>query len=76
MVQKLAVEWDETLSALIQEDLTIKRLKFSDVVQEQNADIPKDQALARLDANFALMSGEIVRFADRLKIIFNLNAVE
>jgi recombination associated protein RdgC len=76
MVQKLAVEWDETLSALIQEDLTIKRLKFSDVVQEQNADIPKDQALARLDANFALMSGEIVRFADRLKTIFNLNADE
>tara|TARA_R110000868_G_scaffold141891_5_gene358812 strand:+ start:707 stop:1609 length:903 start_codon:yes stop_codon:yes gene_type:complete len=76
MVQKLAIEWDETLSALIQEDLTIKRLKFSDVVQEQNADIPKDQALARLDANFALMSGEIVRFADRLKTIFNLNADE
>lgn len=76
MVQKLAIEWDETLSALIQEDLTIKRLKFSDVIQEQNADIPKDQALARLDANFALMSGEIVRFADRLKTIFNLNADE
>lgn len=76
VVQKLAVEWDETLSALIQEDLTIKRLKFSDVMHEQNADIPKDQVLARLDANFALMSGEIVRFAARLKTIFNLTAEE
>ena len=72
VVQKVAIEWDETLSALIQEDLTIKRLKFSDVLHEQNADIPKDQVAARLDANFALMSGEIVRFAQRLQDIFSL----
>jgi recombination associated protein RdgC len=76
VVQKLAVEWDETLSALIQEDLTIKRLKFSDVMREQNDDIPKDQQLARMDANFALMSGEIVRFAERLKLLFNLTTDE
>jgi recombination associated protein RdgC len=76
VVQKLAIEWDETLSALIQEDLTIKRLKFSDVVREQNDDIPKDQQLARMDANFALMSGEIVRFAERLKVLFNLSIDE
>ncbi|MDP5028892.1 MAG: recombination-associated protein RdgC [Paraglaciecola sp.] len=76
VVQKLAVEWDETLSALIQEDLTIKRLKFTDVVREQNDDIPKDQQLARMDANFALMSGEIVRFAARLKEMFDLNNAE
>jgi recombination associated protein RdgC len=76
VVQKLAIEWDETLSALIQEDLTIKRLKFSDVVREQNDDIPKDQQLARMDANFALMSGEIVRFATRLKVLFNLSIDE
>lgn len=74
VVQKLAIEWNETLTALIQEDLTIKRLKFSDVVQEQNADIPKDDMLARMDANFALMSGEVVRFADRLKILFELES--
>jgi recombination associated protein RdgC len=74
VVQKLAIEWDETLTALIQEDLTIKRVKFSDVVREQNDDIPKDQMLARMDANFTLMSGEVVRFAARLKSIFALDA--
>jgi recombination associated protein RdgC len=72
-VQKIAVEWSETLTAIIQEDLSIKRLKFTDVIREQNDDIPKDQMLARLDANFALMSGEVVRFAKRLKEIFNLD---
>jgi len=74
LVQKLAVEWDETFSAILQEDLTIKRLKFSDVMREQNDDIPKDQMLARMDANFALMSGEIVRFAKRLTEVFKLQA--
>jgi recombination associated protein RdgC len=73
LVQKLAVEWDETLSALIQEDLSVKRVKFSDVIMEQNADIPKDEMLARMDANFTLMSGEVVRFATWLKQAFNLN---
>lgn len=72
-VQKLAVEWSETFTALIQEDLSIKRLKFTDVVKEQNDDIPKDQMLAKLDADFSLMSGEIVRFSERLKEIFGLN---
>jgi recombination associated protein RdgC len=72
-VQKIAVEWAETFSALIQEDLSIKRIKFTDVVKEQNDDIPKDQQEARLDANFALMSGEVVRFAQRLREIFALD---
>ena len=71
-VQKIAIEWNETFSAIIQEDLSIKRLKFSDVIREQNDDIPKDQMLARMDANFALMSAEVVRFAYRLKEIFAL----
>jgi recombination associated protein RdgC len=72
LVQKIAVEWSETLSAIIQEDLSIKRLKFTDLIKEQNDDIPKDQLSARLDANFALMSGEIVRLAERLHVIFEL----
>ena len=72
LVQKLAIEWDETLTAVIQEDLTIKRLKFSDVLREQNEDIPKDQQMARLDADFALMTGEIVRFAQALQNTFDL----
>ncbi|MDU0354253.1 recombination-associated protein RdgC [Paraglaciecola aquimarina] len=75
-VQKIAFEWNETLQAIIQEDLSIKRLKFTDVIVEQNDDIPKDQQLARLDANFALMSGEVVKFAERLKVIFQLDNEE
>lgn len=73
LVQKLAVEWDESLSCLIQEDLAIKRLKFSDTLREQNDDIPKDQQAARLDADFALASGEILRLAEFLAETFELD---
>ncbi|WP_438864120.1 recombination-associated protein RdgC [Neptunicella sp.] len=72
LVVKLAVEWDETLTAIIQDDLTIKRLKFCDVIREQNEDIPKDEMLARMDADFSLMSAEAVRFANALRTIFAL----
>ncbi len=71
-VTKLAIKWDDTLSAIIQDDFAIKRVKFTDVVREQNDDIPKDQKAARLDADFALMSGELVRFMEFLKETFNL----
>lgn len=72
VAQKLALEWDETFTAILQADLAIKRLKFTDVVREQNDDIPKDQMLAKLDADFALMSTEVIRFAKRLTEIFDL----
>ncbi|GAA0855377.1 recombination-associated protein RdgC [Aliiglaciecola litoralis] len=72
-VHKLAVEWDESLTAMIEEDLSIKRLKFTDVVKEQNDDIAKEDKLARLDADFALMSGEVVRFAKWLTATFALD---
>lgn len=75
-VQKIAIEWSETFSAIVQEDLSIKRVKFTDVVREQNEDIPKDQMAARLDANFALMSGEVVRFSKRLQEIFALEQAQ
>ncbi|MCC2616428.1 recombination-associated protein RdgC [Aestuariibacter halophilus] len=74
LVHKLAIGWDETLTAMIEDDLGIKRLKFTDVIREQNDDIPKDQLAAKQDADFALMSGEIVRFALWLQQTFDLGA--
>lgn len=72
LVQKIALEWDERMTALLQEDLTVKRLKFSDVLREQNEDIPKDQQLARLDADFCLMSAEVVKLVEVLDQAFGL----
>ena len=73
-VTKLAVSWGETLSCLLQEDLCIKRIKFSDDLKEQNDDITDDDKLARLDADFVLMSAEITRFIERLSELFGAEA--
>lgn len=61
-VVKLAIEWDDALSCILCDDLAIKRIKFFDVLHEQNEDIDKDDVVARLDADFALMAGELNRF--------------
>ncbi|WP_448213784.1 recombination-associated protein RdgC [Colwellia sp. MEBiC06753] len=69
---KIALEWDEALSCMLCDDLAIKKLKFFDVLHEQNDDIDKDDIVARLDADFALMTGEINRFIVDLLAQFSL----
>ncbi len=72
-VTKLAITWDETFSAVLQENATISRVKFTDVLKEQNQDIDKSERAARLDADFSLMAGEVVRFAQTLDTLFGLD---
>jgi recombination associated protein RdgC len=63
-----------SLSFILCDDLAIKRLKFYDVIQEQNDDIDSDDIVAKLDADFALMAGELNRFIDNLLAEFSLKA--
>jgi len=72
-LHKVALAWKETLTAIIQEDLTVKRLKFSDVMCEENDDIPKEEFAARADADFALMAGELTKLANWLNDTFSLD---
>ena len=41
VVSKLALEWEDTLTFVFNEDCTLKLLKFADAVREKNADILK-----------------------------------
>lgn len=61
-VAKLAVEWQERIGCILCDDLGIRRLRFLDLVMEEAADVEADDALARFDADFALMGLEIARF--------------
>ncbi len=66
IVSKLAFEWQERLACVLVDDLSIKRLKFLDVVLEEAADTNADDEMMRFDADFALMSLELSRFIPAL----------
>jgi len=75
-VVKVALEWDESLSFILCDDLAIKRVKFFDVIHEQNDDIDSDDVIAKLDADFALMSGELNRFIIDLLAEFSMKTTD
>lgn len=73
-VEKLGVDFSDQLTCMLESDGSIKRIKYSDSLKEENQDIPKDEKAARLDADFVLMSAELVAFADYLTEVLELNA--
>ena len=75
-VTKVALEFDEAMSFVLADDLSIKRIKFFDVIQEQNDDINSDDVMAKLDADFALMAGELNRMIGNLLAEFGIKANE
>ena len=67
---RLATAWHERWSCLLCDDLVIRRLRFLDLVQEEAAVVDTEDAAARFDADFALMSMELRRFLPRLVEVF------
>lgn len=59
---KLSVEWDENFTALIADDLSVKRLKFSDELISEAEDAGSEDRAAQFDANFSLMTLTLSRF--------------
>lgn len=70
MVVKLAVEWNERIACILADDLSIKRLKFLDIIQDEADDAQADDYAARFDVNFSLMSLELRTFIQRLIDIY------
>ena len=60
-VTKLAVTWDDNVSFVLDEEIGIKRLKFGETLQEQLDDVDADDAVAKFDAAFTLMTLELSR---------------
>ena len=67
---RLAIEWDERVSFVLCEDLSIKQLKFLDLIQEEAANIETEDAADRFDADFSLMNLELGRLLNKLIEIF------
>lgn len=69
-VIKLAVNWTDRLSFIVDENLAIKRLKFLDLIQDQVSDTDAEDEVARFDVDFSIMSLELANFLPRLVEIF------
>jgi recombination associated protein RdgC len=65
-VSKLALNWQQRLEFVVDEKLVIKRLRFSDIVQEQASEIEGDDVATRFDADFAIMTLELSAFIGAL----------
>lgn len=71
LIHKLAICYDGKINCIIENDLSIKRLKFTDIVTEKTQDIPKEELAAKIDADFVLFASEIKTFAGTLELLFN-----
>ena len=66
LVTKLALNWDEHLSFVLNDDGSLKRLKFADQIREKNDDILKEDYAQRFDADFVLMTGILAKLTENL----------
>jgi len=60
-VTKLALTWDDNVSFVLDEELGIRRLKFGETLQDQLDEVDVDDAVAKFDAAFTLMTLELSR---------------
>jgi recombination associated protein RdgC len=65
-VIQLALQWHDRISFLLQNDLTIKRIKFEEILQEQLDNMENEDKATLFDNNFAIMSLELGAFIDDL----------
>lgn len=65
-VTRLTMTWDDNVSFCLDEDLGITRLRFGETLQEKLDDIDADDAAARFDAAFSLMTLELSRMIPAL----------
>jgi len=68
--QRLGIRYKDQLAAIIQNDLQIKSLKFSDELLKDNDELKDEEGLIKFDADFALMTASLAEFIGELDQIF------
>lgn len=69
-VFKLALKWEDKIEFILHDDLSIKRLKFSDQILEKLDESAGEDPATRFDADFTLMTLELANFIPRLAEVF------
>ncbi|MBT8116488.1 MAG: recombination-associated protein RdgC [Gammaproteobacteria bacterium] len=63
---RLAMHWRERLAFVLHEDLSIKRLRFEDIVREPEQSTGADDPASRFDLDFSIMVLELAVFLPQL----------
>lgn len=65
-VSKLGISWNDSIEAVIDDKLAIKKLKFSDLIQERAASENAEDAATQFDVDFSIMTLELSGFIKAL----------
>ena len=63
---KLAVTWQERVECIVDDKLAVKRLRFTDLVQEKADEVDADDAAEQFDVDFSIMTLELSAFIKAL----------
>lgn len=69
-VSKLALEWNEAISCIIDDQLGIKRIKFDDAISEQANERNAESRAEQFDADFTIMTLELKKFIEAVFLAF------
>ena len=75
LIQKLALCWQDRISFIIESDLSIKRIRFHEIIQEQSQDITADNEIEKFDVEFAIMTAELTAFWQDLATALNVQNI-
>jgi recombination associated protein RdgC len=69
-VIKLALNWDDRLSFVLDENLSVKRLRFLELIQDQTSNTNAETEQERFDVDFSIMTAEFANFLPKLLELF------
>ncbi|ATW29032.1 recombination-associated protein RdgC [Candidatus Williamhamiltonella defendens] len=70
-VTRLALEWQESIQLILNQDLSLKRVKFLEVLREKNSHINKKEVAQCFDADFVLMTYELTELIKNMMSAFS-----
>ncbi len=71
-VFQLGLVFDDRIGFVLGEDLTVRKLRFLDQVQDELGETTQESAIAELDAQFTLMTLELERLLEKFEHWFGL----